>query len=214
MAIFAKLSKAWKSFFAKRKVRENRSKSSKPSTFPYIPYRRSRSGPVRRLLHSPTDKNFDVVLGRIRIDWSWLSFADKTIARILYHLSHSPFADISEIFPAIQNWPRSDSGENDIAGPNSELQGQLEKVQKLKTLRWVDDTIILYLKLSRRGFEPLFPSTWKLDFPLFPDNLFYSPDVEKRAAFVHAISGSEFRGRISNRSSFVSSSSSTSLTLF
>jgi hypothetical protein len=55
---------------------------------------------------------------------------------------------------------------------------------------WEEDTILAYLKLDRRGFEPLFPSTWKIDFVLFPPILF-TEDVKN--AFVRSVSGKDWR---------------------
>lgn len=61
---------------------------------------------------------------------------------------------------------------------------QVEECHQMIQRGWEQDTVLAYLKLDRRGFEPLFPSTWAMDFPLFPPLLF-TDDVKN--AFIRAI---------------------------
>jgi hypothetical protein len=72
------------------------------------------------------------------------------------------------------------------------LQRQVSDVRKLIGLGWHEDTIIVFLKLDRRGFEPLFPRSWMPDFPLFPSFLF-CPDEWAGGPLIKNLHGSEFR---------------------
>lgn len=40
------------------------------------------------------------------------------------------------------------------------------------TETWTEDENWVFDKLSKRGYEPLLPASWQLDFPSFPDILF------------------------------------------
>ena len=53
----------------------------------------------------------------------------------------------------------------------------------LKDQGWTDDEIWLYQKINMRGYEPLLPESWALDFPAFPKELFSAKDS---AVFVKA----------------------------
>jgi hypothetical protein len=67
---------------------------------------------------------------------------------------------------------------------------QLAQCTDMVQQGWEEETILAYMKLDRRGFEPIFPSTWKMDFVLFPPILF-TDDVEN--AFIRSISGKNWR---------------------
>ncbi|MCJ1283347.1 hypothetical protein MMC26_002675 [Xylographa opegraphella] len=55
---------------------------------------------------------------------------------------------------------------------------------------WTAAEIDVFNKLNMRGFEPLLPRTWALDFPTVPSALFTDDTQE---AFLNAIYGSDFR---------------------
>ena len=71
-------------------------------------------------------------------------------------------------------------------------QAQLDEAKAMAELGWSLDTVLVYLKIARRGLEPLFPITWKVDFPKFPALLF-TPDCA--SAFFANRGQSEFRMR-------------------
>lgn len=56
---------------------------------------------------------------------------------------------------------------------------------------WSDAEIALFQKLNMRGFEPLLPGTWKMDFKTIPEPLFTDKDEE---VFIGSTSGHDFRG--------------------
>ena len=60
---------------------------------------------------------------------------------------------------------------------------------------WTKAEIDLFNKLNMRGFEPLMPRTWALDFPTIPTDLF-TEDAQQ--AFLKAVNGTDFRGRPSS----------------
>ena len=67
---------------------------------------------------------------------------------------------------------------------------------------WTTAEIDLFNKLNMRGFEPLLPRTWELDFPTVPSALF-TGDIQN--AFMKAMYGSDFRGKFSSCTSNVNS---------
>jgi len=58
--------------------------------------------------------------------------------------------------------------------------------------RWSQSEIDLFNKLNNRGFEPMLPSSFKMDFPTVPEALF--TDRTERT-FINSLSGNEFRGK-------------------
>jgi hypothetical protein len=58
---------------------------------------------------------------------------------------------------------------------------------------WLKEEIELYEKLSMRGFQPLMPRHWGMDFRTIPESLF-SPDDEE--CVIKSISGRDFRGEL------------------
>ena len=58
---------------------------------------------------------------------------------------------------------------------------------------WSQTEIDLFNKLNMRGFEPLLPKTWQMDFKTVPEGLFSLKDEE---VFIKSISGKNFRGEL------------------
>lgn len=56
---------------------------------------------------------------------------------------------------------------------------------------WSDAELALFQRLNMRGFEPLLPGTWRLDFNTIPDSLFTDKDEE---VFIGSSTGHDFRG--------------------
>lgn len=56
---------------------------------------------------------------------------------------------------------------------------------------WTEEERWLFTKLTNRGFEPLLHTTWILDYPTFPDQLFTS---DESRVYINNIHGSIGRG--------------------
>lgn len=56
---------------------------------------------------------------------------------------------------------------------------------------WSDAELALFQRLNMRGFEPLLPGPWRLDFKTIPDSLFTDKDEE---VFIGSSTGHDFRG--------------------
>jgi hypothetical protein len=79
-----------------------------------------------------------------------------------------------DLFLSIQKPPRTQKINGlDIEG---KYISQVGHARRLCSLGWNIETILVYLKLARRGYEPLFSTAWKLDFPKFPSILFTHDD--------------------------------------
>jgi hypothetical protein len=62
---------------------------------------------------------------------------------------------------------------NETLDIRGKYEAQVDTFQDLVRFGWShQDTILAYLKVDRAGFEPLFPLSWRHDFPLFPRILF------------------------------------------
>ncbi|KAF2672507.1 hypothetical protein BT63DRAFT_411772 [Microthyrium microscopicum] len=61
---------------------------------------------------------------------------------------------------------------------------QVSRLEELVRNGWANDTIMIYLKLLRKRYEPLFPLGWKTDFQLFPEH-YFAPWQSK--PFFHAL---------------------------
>ena len=74
----------------------------------------------------------------------------------------------------------------------TELARRQEAIDRKKEGNWHEDEILLFQKLSMRGFEPLLPSHWNYDFRTCPVTIFSRNDNE---TFINARSGNDFRGK-------------------
>ncbi|MCJ1472298.1 hypothetical protein MMC13_000945 [Lambiella insularis] len=57
---------------------------------------------------------------------------------------------------------------------------------------WTQSEIDLFNKLNMRGFEPLFPTPWHIDFPTLPPGLFSSND---QLVFIKSLCSKDFRAQ-------------------
>jgi hypothetical protein len=57
--------------------------------------------------------------------------------------------------------------------------------------KWTDDEIKLFNRLADRGAEPLLPSSWMMDFPTMPEQLFTGND---KMTFIKNLNDKEFDG--------------------
>ncbi|KAK3678123.1 hypothetical protein LTR78_002218 [Recurvomyces mirabilis] len=73
--------------------------------------------------------------------------------------------------------------------PN-ELFSRDATTEKLQAAGWDDDHIVLVQKLAGRGFEPLLPQHWKMDFRYLPDALF----SKNNKAFISSVHNQHNRG--------------------
>lgn len=74
----------------------------------------------------------------------------------------------------------------------TELARRQETIDRKREGNWHDDEIMLFQKLSMRGFEPLLPSHWNYDFRTCPVTIFSRNENE---TFINARSGNDFRGK-------------------
>jgi hypothetical protein len=63
---------------------------------------------------------------------------------------------------------------------------------KLPSGHWAEAEQDLFFRLAMRGFEPIIPSNWKLDFNTLPESLFSAPGTQ--APLISAVCGREFHG--------------------
>lgn len=71
-----------------------------------------------------------------------------------------------------------------------EQEARHVSTNELKEAGWDDDHIMLVQKITMRGYEPLFPSHWKMDFRFLPNELF---DKKFGDGFINSISDKDFR---------------------
>ena len=74
-----------------------------------------------------------------------------------------------------------------------ELRISQNKVMELQRLGWPKDATYLFHKISMRGYEPLMPDNWIIDFDTVPLSIFTD---KHRGAFIKADRGSDFRGKL------------------
>jgi hypothetical protein len=67
-----------------------------------------------------------------------------------------------------------------------------QKAQAQREEGWSEHAIEIFRKIGMRGYEPLLPSAWKLDFPTLPAELF-SDDEEE--VFINTACKGDFRGK-------------------
>lgn len=65
---------------------------------------------------------------------------------------------------------------------------------KLPKGHWAEAEEDLFYRLAMRGFEPLVPSNWQLDFSTLPESLFGLPG-DITPPYINATGGSNFRGK-------------------
>ncbi|KAK7715820.1 hypothetical protein SLS57_006825 [Botryosphaeria dothidea] len=95
--------------------------------------------------------------------------------------------------------PDKDFDESDLKAFEIEkvIAKRQEDAREMREIGWADDPIKIYLKLTMRGWEPLFPKTWKLSFDSFPRVLFADKPEDE---YIKALSDNEFRAMRAFRS--------------
>lgn len=97
-----------------------------------------------------------------------------------------------------------DSDEDDYVGKLSKAEKKEyfidvedERTRRQEMLRQTEtgdrtpEEIALFEKLTMRGFEPIVPRNWMMDFQTLPETMFTNDEAE---IFINAASGNEFRG--------------------
>lgn len=79
----------------------------------------------------------------------------------------------------------------DYLARQAELEQRLKQVEVFKATGNHTDEVFLFERLSMRGFEPLLPAAWQMDFPTLPIDIF-TEDAEK--AFINNNCISSSRG--------------------
>lgn len=78
----------------------------------------------------------------------------------------------------------------------------LERAKRLSTAvslsenTWSKAERELFFRLAMRGFEPLLPRHWQLDFSTLPDTLFSVPEDEGKGPLIQALKTSDFHGML------------------
>ncbi|EON60803.1 hypothetical protein W97_00012 [Coniosporium apollinis CBS 100218] len=72
----------------------------------------------------------------------------------------------------------------------SVLEKHAEQARSMRAEGWTEDAIELVQKFQMRGFEPLMPKSWELDFSTLPSELFTANNEE---AFIKSVVGKDFR---------------------
>jgi hypothetical protein len=147
-----------------------------------------------------------------RLNYNTFSAVDELIARSLSYDVENVDVDVSNIVQSIEFAPEEDHPTQD--GPDEDddehqfrdrrdlldqlhqgldIRGkyrqQLADATRLGELGWSHDTILAYLKIARRGYEPLFPPNWRRDFPKFPLLLFAK---DEGSSFIRPMQKSNF----------------------
>ena len=66
-----------------------------------------------------------------------------------------------------------------------------EMLRQIERADWTSEEAALFEKLTMRGFEPILPRNWMMDFKTIPEALFTADEAE---IFINAASGKDFRG--------------------
>ena len=66
-----------------------------------------------------------------------------------------------------------------------------EMLKQIERADWTPEEAALFEKLTMRGFEPILPRNWMMDFKTIPEGLFTADEAE---IFINAASGKDFRG--------------------
>ena len=109
---------------------------------------------------------------------------------------------IDELIDGISNDEAFDANEETIVvdedkyeakdyDPETERRRRDKQGRELQAAGWSRDAIYLFQKLGMRGFEPLMPEAWAMDFVMMPSTLF-TGNLEK--AFIKPAYGNNFRG--------------------
>jgi hypothetical protein len=198
MAILTRVSGALKSFVGFKDKTKERSKSPRRSRSPASQRvlgkrRHTTPGPLILPTYSAADTLIAQSLAYV------LDSADDTVSAIVQSIetdedddNHDANADLIVLpkhrydrLKALQALKKGDDNHH------AKLKSQVAEAVKMAELGWEEDTIILYLKLARRAYEPYFDVTWLREFPLFPKHLF---TTVRDNTFIRSINGSEFRG--------------------
>jgi hypothetical protein len=188
----------------------SRSPNVQPSTSPTPAERRSRfnrfNGP-----------NAEQGVMKLHLSYNSFSAVDDLIARSLAYELEDVDVDVSNIVQSIEIIQEDKHTTQDGANGEDEdedvdedkprdrknllsqldegidirgkYQQQLADASRLSELGWSHDTILAFLKIARRGYEPLIPPSWKMDFPKFPPILFAKDEDD---AFIKPMIKSNF----------------------
>ncbi|EEP80407.1 predicted protein [Uncinocarpus reesii 1704] len=96
----------------------------------------------------------------------------------------------------LDNWmkgwgPKSDGKRRAATEYGVEKAKRCAAAVELPSGHWADAERDLFFRLAMRGFEPLVPNSWRLDFPTFPEPLFSARDTKE--SFIMSLNGHEFR---------------------
>ncbi|OCK78767.1 hypothetical protein K432DRAFT_427031 [Lepidopterella palustris CBS 459.81] len=112
---------------------------------------------------------------------------DTLIDELIEELSDEEAFDANEETIVVDE----DKYEAKAFDPENERLRREEQGKELRAAGWSEDAIFIFQKLGMRGFEPLMPDTWAMDFVMMPTVLF-TKNLSK--AFIKPAYGNDFRG--------------------
>jgi hypothetical protein len=208
MTTFRRISETISSFWAPKPQRQQ---PTSPTSSPSAPSHQHQSA-EHSLHHSPQSPRRRRLLTGTHLEYKSFSAVDDLLARSLAYELENIEDDVSNIVQSIElmqdedNPSQDGANEEDGEGKTRDRKNLLDQLQhgidirekyrqqlkdatKLSELGWRHDSILAYLKIARRGYEPAFPPSWRYDFPKFPPLLFAK---DEESAFVKPIKKSNF----------------------
>ncbi|EOD44911.1 hypothetical protein UCRNP2_8365 [Neofusicoccum parvum UCRNP2] len=135
----------------------------------------------------------------------------STIKKLLAHFnspeSKRGRADDKTIIQPTKEFDETDLKAIEVQKVRAKRQ---EDALTMREIGWADDPIKVYLKLTMRGWEPLFPATWKHSFDSFPRVLFANKPQDE---YIKALSENQFRAMKAFRSLLMVASKARDATL-
>ncbi|OJD19111.1 hypothetical protein AJ78_00897 [Emergomyces pasteurianus Ep9510] len=116
---------------------------------------------------------------------------DKNLTKDIIRPSVEGELDEKEVAGKQRSVKKNDSREVAFAFSAEKAQRWVDAI-KLPKGHWAEAEEDLFHRLAMRGFEPLVPSNWQLDFSTLPESLFgYPGDIS--TPYIYAVDASEFR---------------------
>ena len=211
--MFSQLRECWVKYVSPRATPRWRGSSPVAASTP------TPSRPQKPSVSAPITSNNRVQSGRVqkqkappaKKSTSWASY------KLLDDSNDLPTTPANRIIPSVEDYESNEDtlmtdatpGDDDetlVDTPSgAEVDGYIdiapERTRREKALDEIDHgdwTAVerrLFKKLNIRGFEPLLPQNWRMDFPTCPYILF---TADKSRTFIRSMNGNEFRGEHSS----------------
>ncbi|KAI9815386.1 MAG: hypothetical protein M1826_002062 [Phylliscum demangeonii] len=119
-----------------------------------------------------------------------LTFSGEPTPRKLPQPATAKGKPIDELTPVKERKKANDKIEQHVEWLRNEGKRRMESVHGTDTALWTEDERTLYRHICMRGFEPLLPAHWSLDFSTFPLVLF---SRDRARTVINSLSGNDFR---------------------